>query len=81
VLCREVTDIRKVLANIKRRQAAFLVATNDPALRYNADILPGGFQLVNLHQAPFFFPLPYMSIPDDRLSPGRTLSVWETSKL
>ena len=87
VLCREVLfhlsflDIAKMLANIKRSHAVFLIATNDPGLRHNADILSGDFRLLNLHKAPFCFPKPHMSFPDDRLSPGRTLSVWETCTL
>ena len=87
VLCREVifhlcfADIWRLLANIKRSQAVFLIATNDPSLRYNADIVSGDFRLLNLHRAPFYLPSPNLSIPDDRLSPGRTLSVWKTSEL
>ena len=87
VLCREVifhlcfADIWRVLANIKRSQAVFLIVTNDPSLRYNADIVSGDFRLLNLHRAPFYLPSPNLSIPDDRLSPGRTLSVWKTSEL
>jgi len=87
VLCREVlfhlrfADIWRVLANIKRSQAVFLIATNDSCLRYNADIVSGDFRLLNLQRAPFYFPSPNISIPDDRFSPGRTLSVWKTSEL
>lgn len=87
VLCREVlfhlcfADIWRVLANIKRSQAVSLIATNDPGLRFNADIASGDFRLLNLHRAPFFLPSPITSISDDRLSPGRTLSVWKTSEL
>jgi hypothetical protein len=87
VLCREVMfhlsfrDIWRVLANIQRSQAVFLIATNDIGLSYNADIASGDFRLLNLHAAPFFLPLPSMSIPDDTLSVGRTLSVWRTSSL
>ena len=74
-------DIWKVLANIKRSQAVFLIATNDSGLRYNADIVSGDFRLLNLHRAPFYLPSPNISISDDRVSPGRTLSVWKTSEL
>jgi 2-polyprenyl-3-methyl-5-hydroxy-6-metoxy-1,4-benzoquinol methylase len=87
VLCREVlfhlsfADIWRVLTNIKRSQAVFLIATNDPGLRYNADIVSGDFRLLNLQSAPFHLPSPNRSIPDDRLSPGRTLSVWKISEL
>jgi 2-polyprenyl-3-methyl-5-hydroxy-6-metoxy-1,4-benzoquinol methylase len=87
VLCREVlfhlcfADIWRVLANIKRSQSVFLIATNDTCLRYNADIVSGDFRLLNLHRAPFHLPSPMISIPDGRATPGRTLSVWKTSEL
>lgn len=87
VLCRETmfhlsfADIWSVLANIKRSHAAFLIATNDPGLRYNADIISGDFRLLNFLRPPFCLPIPEISIPDDRVSPGRTLSVWKAAEL
>jgi len=87
ILCREVlfhlsfADIQRLLANIKRSRAIFLVATNDGGLRYNADIESGDFRLLNLHRAPLRLPPAMMSTPDDKVSPGRTLSVWKTSEL
>lgn len=87
VLCRDVlfhlcfADVRKVLANVKRSGAAFLIATSDTSLRYNADIVSGDFRRLNLRRPPFCLPSPKMSIPDDRVSAGRLLSVWETCEL
>jgi SAM-dependent methyltransferase len=87
VLCREVlfhlcfADIWKVLANIQRSQAVFLIATNDSGLRYNADIVSGDYRPLNLHRAPFYLPEPNIRILDNRVSPGRNLSVWTISEL
>jgi 2-polyprenyl-3-methyl-5-hydroxy-6-metoxy-1,4-benzoquinol methylase len=87
VLCREVlfhlsfADIRRLLRNIQRSGGAFLIATNDNDLRYNADILSGDFRLLNLHRSPFFFPRAGASIPDDGVLPHRTLSAWKLADL
>ena len=84
-LCREVlfhlsfADIWKVLARVQRSGAAFLIATTDLAVNYNADIKSGDFRLLNFRQGPFCLPAPMAFIPDNQLSPGRTLSVWKTS--
>ena len=87
ILCREVlfhlsfSDIWCLLENIRRSGSSFLIATNDSDLNYNADILSGDFRLLNLHKAPFFFPFPAMSIPDNCVSPNRTLSAWKVADL
>jgi hypothetical protein len=87
ILCREMLfhlsfeDISRVVANVKRTGTRFLVATNDEGLRLNADILSGDFRLLNLKKAPFFFPEPHATLPDNRVSPDRTLSIWEISSL
>jgi hypothetical protein len=87
VLCREMLfhlsfeDIGRVMANVERSGARFLVSTNDEGLRVNADILSGDFRLLNLKKAPFFFPEPLVAVADNRVSPNRTLSVWDASNL
>jgi 2-polyprenyl-3-methyl-5-hydroxy-6-metoxy-1,4-benzoquinol methylase len=87
ILCREVmfhlcfSDILKLIANIQRSTAIFLIATNDTSLRYNSDIISGDYRLLNLYKAPFHFPLPSISVPDDQVTPRRTMSVWRTSEL
>jgi len=87
ILCREMLfhlsfeDIGRVIANVKCSGARFLVATNDEGLSLNADILSGDFRLLNLKKAPFFFPEPLTAMPDNRVSPDRTLSVWDVSSL
>jgi hypothetical protein len=87
VLCREVLfhlcfrDGLRLLQNIKRSGASFLIATNDTELRTNADILSGDYRMLNLHRQPFTFPAPIQSIPDDRVQPHRVLSVWELANI
>jgi SAM-dependent methyltransferase len=87
VLCREVLfhlsfrDIWRLVANIRRSGSLFLVATSDGDIKYNADILSGDFRMLNLRRAPFRFAEPTLSIPDNRVSPHRTLSAWRVVDL
>jgi hypothetical protein len=69
------------LGNCRLSGAWFLIATSDAAIRYNADIISGDFRLLNLREGPFRFASPVISIPDDRVSPGRSLGVWKISDL
>jgi hypothetical protein len=87
LLCREVLfhlcfqDIWRVLGNCRRSGAKFLITTSDEAIRFNADILSGDFRLLNLREAPFKFPAPIASIPDESQGLGRILGVWKISDL
>jgi len=87
VLCREVlfhlafSDIWRMIENIRRSGSSFLIATNENDIKYNADILSGDFRMLNLHRAPLFFPKPTLSIPDNSVSPDRTLSAWKVADL
>ena len=87
VLCREVlfhlcfSDIWRLIENVQRSGAAFLVATNDSDLTMNANILSGDFRSLNLRKAPFFFPSPISSISDSAISPGRILAVWRVAEI
>jgi hypothetical protein len=87
ILCREVlfhlsfADIRRLVQNVQSSGGAYLVATNDNDLRYNADIISGDFRLLNLRKSPFFFPRAAASIPDDGVLPHRTLSAWKLAGL
>jgi SAM-dependent methyltransferase len=73
ILCREVLfhlsfrDIWCLVENIRRSGSSFLIATNDPDIKYNADILSGDFRLLNLTKPPFRFPRPELCIPDDEV--------------
>ena len=87
VLCREVLfhlsfkDIRSVIDNVRQSGAVYLIATNDSALKFNADIMSGDFRQLNLRKAPFMFPIPAYSTPDDGVSAGRMLAVWKVDSL
>lgn len=87
VLCREVLfhlsfrDIGRLIENVRNSGAAFLIATNDDALKLNADAISGDFRLLNLRKAPFFFGEPLLSIPDGGVDPDRVLAVWSVSAL
>jgi hypothetical protein len=74
-------DIWRVLGNCRRSGAKFLITTSDEAIRFNADILSGDFRLLNLREAPFKFPAPIASIPDESQGLGRILGVWKISDL
>jgi hypothetical protein len=87
VLCREVLfhlsfrDIWRLIENVRNSGASFLIATNDDALKLNADAISGDFRLLNLRKAPFFFGEPLLSIPDGGVDPDRVLAVWSVSAL
>jgi Methyltransferase domain len=87
VLCREVLfhlsfkDIWSLMRNVRESGASTLIATTDARTDFNADIWSGDFRILNLRKAPFHFPRPDFSIPDDEVMPGRTLGVWSLAKL
>jgi SAM-dependent methyltransferase len=87
VLCREVMfhlsfrDIWRLIQNVRASGASFLIATNDEALKLNADIISGDFRSLNLRKAPFHFRTPLLSIPDGSIDPDRVLAVWGASEL
>jgi hypothetical protein len=86
-LCREVLfhlsldDVWRVIENLHRSNISYLIATNETALMFNPNILSGDFRSLNLSIAPFNFPEPILSIPDDALFPDRVLAVWKISSL
>jgi hypothetical protein len=87
VLCRDVIfhlsfrDIWRLVENVRDSGASFLIATTDNALRLNADIISGDFRQRNLRKAPFYFPTPVLSIPDNGVVPDRVLAAWGVSEL
>jgi len=87
VLCREVlfhlsfADIWRLIENVRKMGASFLVATNDSGLTVNADIRSGDFRMLNLQKPPFSFPSPVSWIPDNCVSAERVLAVWRVSTL
>jgi len=87
ILCREILfhlsfrDIWRVIENVHRSGASFFIVTNDTKLTVNADILSGDFRMLNLHKAPFLFPVPSTTIPDDCVASGRILGVWKVATI
>jgi hypothetical protein len=87
VLCREVIfhlsfrDIRRLVENVRRSGASFLIATTDNSIRFNADVPSGDFRNLNLARRPFSFPQPAYAIPDDGVAPQRFLAAWKISTL
>lgn len=87
VLCREVLfhlsfeDIWRVVENVRRCGAKYLIATTDQDIQLNADILSGDFRLLNLQKSPFRFPEAMLSIRDNAVAKDRVLSVWEVSAI
>jgi hypothetical protein len=87
ILCREVLfhlsfqDISALMRNLLASGATNLIATTDSFTDFNSDILSGDFRLLNLNKSPFCFPPADLWIPDDEVTPGRVLGVWNLSKL
>lgn len=87
VLCREVmfhlsfADIRRLIHNGHQSGASYLLATTDPTIAYNADILSGDYRMLNIEKPPLNFPRPILTIPDDAVVPGRLLALWQLSSL
>jgi hypothetical protein len=87
VLCREVLfhlsfrDIGRLTENVRNSGAIFLVATTDESIVFNADVPSGDFRNINLTRAPFLFPKPAFSIPDNSVAPHRSLAAWKISTL
>jgi hypothetical protein len=85
-LCREVLfhfsfrDGRAMLANV-RKAARWLVATTDPTIWFNSDIITGDFRKVNLQRSPYRLPPPGEIVADGAVSQGRVLGVWATKDL
>jgi SAM-dependent methyltransferase len=87
VLCREVLfhlsleDALSVLRTILRSERSYLVATTDARTLFNGDIETGDFRLLNLEKRPFRFPPPLRTLPDEWMSEGRRLGVWQIESI
>ena len=85
-LCREVLfhlsfrDGQAALAHIGR-SVQWLIATTDPTLWFNSDILTGDYRKINLRRSPYRLPPPRKVIADDAVSRGRVLGLWSTADL
>jgi hypothetical protein len=87
VICREVlfhlsfADIRKLINNIRKSDAVYLVATTEGAAQFNSNIKSGDYRPLNLLRPPFSFPTPIKVIPDDRVTSNSFLGVWRIQDL
>ena len=83
VLCREVIfhlsfdDGINLLANLKRSNAKYLMATSNQRVEKNVDIRTGNFREINMSKPPYNLGRPIESIKDDGVTAGRCLLVWQ----
>lgn len=86
ILCRDCfihfsfRDIHAAIANFKRSNAGFLLATTHIDVRENTDIRTGKWRLVNLQLPPFNFPPPRRLIVEDP-ELGKCLGMWKLEEL
>jgi SAM-dependent methyltransferase len=84
VLCRDCLfhcsfeDAHKVLANVGRSGAKYLLATHCPTEPVNVDVETGWARGLNLELEPFRFPPPVLSI-DEKW--GRVMALWSMEDL
>ncbi|MGB3146459.1 MAG: class I SAM-dependent methyltransferase [Paracoccaceae bacterium] len=74
------------LANIKQSGARYLLATNFPATRENADILTGQWRAIDLCKAPYNFPPPREVIDEkfrkaDGSHSDKSMALWAIADL
>jgi hypothetical protein len=80
ILCRQClfhlsfTDIRAALVNFKASMSMYLLATHQPNVDKNVDIITGGCRAVNWTRPPFNFPEPITTISEDYS--GQCLALW-----
>ena len=82
-LCREILfhlssrDALRAFRNLRRARIPYLLATTDPQLVANIDIMTGDFHEVNLEIRPYRLGAPIFAIPDaEGPNPRRFLGVW-----
>jgi hypothetical protein len=86
VLCRDCfihfsfRDIDAAIANFKRSNSVFLLATTHIKVSENEDIQTGGWRSVNLQLPPFNFPQPERFIMEDH-ELGKCLGLWKLEDL
>jgi SAM-dependent methyltransferase len=86
ILCRDCfihfsfKDIDAAIANFKRSDSIFLLATTHIKVSENTDIQTGGWRSVNLQLPPFNFPPPKRLIMEDA-ELGKCLGLWKLEEL
>lgn len=87
VLCREVVfhlpfaDAHKLLRNVRRSAATYLLITSEDKVAINFDVVAGDFRPLDLRKAPFHFPAPMKTIADDSVNSTRYIGVWRVADL
>jgi hypothetical protein len=86
ILCRDCfihlpyKNIHAAVANFKRSNSMFLLATTHATVRENTDTWAGGWRPVNLQSPPFNFPPPVRLITEDP-ELGKCLGMWSLEGL
>lgn len=82
ILCRDCfihlsfEQVHNAIANFKRSDSRWLLATTHANIERNTDTLPGGWRNLNLQLPPFNFPQPIeLLIEDSEL--GKLLGMWK----
>jgi len=88
VLLREVvfhlsySDIDRMIKNIFKTNATYILITSDSEVRINSDIRSGDFRMLNLEIMPFCFPKPLIIIEDNNvMNTTRFIGIWKISDL
>jgi SAM-dependent methyltransferase len=87
VLCREIlfhlslADIKRLVNNVKRSGAQYLIATSDNCTAFNANIRTGDYRPLNLQRRPFHFPRPRVWLQDEAVLAGRGLGAWALDEI
>jgi len=87
VLCREVLfhlsflDIERLVNNVRRSGARYLIATSDTCTAFNSDIRTGDYRPLNMRRRPFRFPRPQAWLPDEARVIGRGLGAWSLDEI
>jgi len=87
VLCRDVLfhlsyeDGKKLIENIKKSKAKFLVTTSHKEMTLNKDIYTGNFRKICLEIEPYNFPKPMEELFESEVFPDRFLGFWNLDEL
>ena len=87
ILCRDVVfhlsfnDGIKLLQNVQKSGAKYLITTSHSEVDVNKDIRTGNFRRINLELAPYSLPKPIERLEDNPLEKDRFLGVWEVQSL
>lgn len=87
IICREVlfhlsfADGRRLLENVRRSGAAYLLTTSEDSTFINSDIRSGDYRPLNLRNRPFGLPAPIATIGDGAIMPKRYMGLWKIADL